>query len=211
VGVQVLIGQDGKVKDTRVVKSIPMLDAAVVAAARQWRFKPAHDSNGKPMVVWVVIPFTFRILPPPDSAHAEFDKAVRSLREQISGGLGESIRPPSERDEAAREHVIRMGLRLKPRPTTLREVRTLVRSAHADLDSVTVSSNERALEQLSYALFQAPWYADAYLEAGRALEATGQPGSAEVALRLYLVADSTSFRRKEVEQKMRDLENATRH
>ena len=58
--VQALVGKDGKVKDTRVVKSIPMLDASAVAAVTQWVFKPAL-SNNKPVAVWVAVPVKFTL------------------------------------------------------------------------------------------------------------------------------------------------------
>jgi len=60
VMVQALVGKDGGVKDTRVVKSIPMLDAAAVAAVKQWVFKPAL-SNNKPVAVWVAVPVHFSL------------------------------------------------------------------------------------------------------------------------------------------------------
>ena len=58
--VQALVGKDGRVKDTRVVKSIPMLDAAAVEAVRAWVFKPAL-SNNKPVAVWVAVPVKFTL------------------------------------------------------------------------------------------------------------------------------------------------------
>lgn len=58
--VQALIGKDGHVKDTRVTKSIPMLDAAAERAVRQWTFVPAK-SKGKPVAVWVAVPVKFRL------------------------------------------------------------------------------------------------------------------------------------------------------
>jgi len=58
--VQALVGKDGKVKDTKVVKSIPMLDAAAEAAVKQWVFKPAL-SNNKPVAVWVAVPVRFTL------------------------------------------------------------------------------------------------------------------------------------------------------
>ena len=58
VNVQALVGKDGKVKDVRVVKSIPMLDESAKAAVRQWVFKPAL-SNNKPVAVWVAVPIRF--------------------------------------------------------------------------------------------------------------------------------------------------------
>lgn len=60
VMVQALVGKDGRVKDTRVVKSVSMLDAAAVAAVKQWVFKPAL-SNNKPVAVWVAVPVRFSL------------------------------------------------------------------------------------------------------------------------------------------------------
>ena len=60
VMVQALVGKDGKVKDTRVVKSIPMLDQAAENAVKQWVFKPAL-SNNKPVAVWVAVPVRFTL------------------------------------------------------------------------------------------------------------------------------------------------------
>ena len=58
--VQALVGKDGKVKDVRVVKSIPMLDENAKAAVKQWVFKPAL-SNNKPVAVWVGVPVKFSL------------------------------------------------------------------------------------------------------------------------------------------------------
>lgn len=60
VMVQALVGKDGRVKDTRVVKSIAMLDGAAEAAVKQWVFKPAL-SNNKPVAVWVAVPVKFTL------------------------------------------------------------------------------------------------------------------------------------------------------
>jgi protein TonB len=60
VMVQALVGKDGHVKDTRIVKSIAMLDEAAVAAVKQWIFKPAL-SNNKPVAVWVAVPIRFSL------------------------------------------------------------------------------------------------------------------------------------------------------
>lgn len=56
--VQALVGTDGRIKDTMVVKSVPMLDEAAVTAVRQWVFKPAM-AKGKPVAVWVAVPVRF--------------------------------------------------------------------------------------------------------------------------------------------------------
>ena len=58
--VQALIGKDGRVRDTKVVRSIPELDDAAVAAVKRWRFKPARSKEG-PVAVWVAIPVRFRL------------------------------------------------------------------------------------------------------------------------------------------------------
>ena len=58
--VQALVGKDGHVKDVKVVKPIPMLNDAAVAAVRQWVFKPAL-SNNKPVAVWVSVPVRFSL------------------------------------------------------------------------------------------------------------------------------------------------------
>src|SRR5262249_13979744 len=60
VQLQALVGKDGKVKDVKVMKSIPMLDDAAVQAVKQWVFKPAL-SNNKPVAVWVGVPVKFSL------------------------------------------------------------------------------------------------------------------------------------------------------
>ncbi len=64
VTVQALVGRDGLVKDTKVTKSIPLLDDAAIECVRQWRFRPAL-SEGKPISVWVSIPVRFNPGPTP--------------------------------------------------------------------------------------------------------------------------------------------------
>ena len=60
VMLQALVGKDGKVKDVRVVKSVPVLDDAATKAVKQWVFKPAL-SNNKPVAVWVAVPVRFTL------------------------------------------------------------------------------------------------------------------------------------------------------
>jgi TonB family protein len=60
VMVQALVGKDGRVLDTKIVKSVPGLDEAAAASVRQWTFKPAL-ANSKPVAVWVVIPIKFTV------------------------------------------------------------------------------------------------------------------------------------------------------
>ena len=60
VMVQALVGKDGAVKQTIVVKSIPQLDDYAMAAVKQWRFKPAM-AKGVPVAVWVAVPVKFTL------------------------------------------------------------------------------------------------------------------------------------------------------
>jgi TonB family protein len=60
VVVQALVGKDGFVKNTVVVKSITGLDEAAIACVKQWRFHPAM-AKGEPVAVWVAIPVGFRL------------------------------------------------------------------------------------------------------------------------------------------------------
>lgn len=60
VMVQALVGKDGRVRETVLLNSIPMLDAAAAHAVERWRFKPA-TSNGKPVAVWVAVPIKFTL------------------------------------------------------------------------------------------------------------------------------------------------------
>lgn len=67
VVIQVLVGKDGRVRDTRVFQSVPGLDSAAVAAVRRWTFEPAR-SNGRPVTVWVAVPIRFPPQGPPPGA-----------------------------------------------------------------------------------------------------------------------------------------------
>ena len=52
------IGTDGKVKDTKVIRSIKQLDDAAVTAVRAWEYKPTLVS-GKAVQVIMTIPVNF--------------------------------------------------------------------------------------------------------------------------------------------------------
>ena len=55
------IGEDGHVRNARLLRSIPLLDEAAMAAVRQWRFTPTL-LNGQPVpvVMTVTVAFTLR-------------------------------------------------------------------------------------------------------------------------------------------------------
>jgi TonB family protein len=64
VAVEVTIDPHGKVSDAKVARSIPLLDSAAIAAARQWEFTPTIV-DGKPVSVIATIELTFNMAPPP--------------------------------------------------------------------------------------------------------------------------------------------------
>jgi periplasmic protein TonB len=48
--VEITIGEDGKVRDVKVLRSIPLLDQAAIECVRQWEFTPTL-LNGAPVPV----------------------------------------------------------------------------------------------------------------------------------------------------------------
>jgi protein TonB len=53
------IGTDGKVKDVRVLRSIPLLDQAAIDAVRQWEYTPTLLNNVPvPVIMTVTVQFT---------------------------------------------------------------------------------------------------------------------------------------------------------
>ena len=60
VVVEAVVGKDGHVLRTVIVRSVPLLDQAALDAARRWVFKPAL-TNGHPVAVRVMLPFKFSL------------------------------------------------------------------------------------------------------------------------------------------------------
>jgi TonB family protein len=60
VVVSVLVCEHGRVRQTRVVRSIPMLDAEAEACVREWTFSAAM-SGGNPVPCWIDVPVTFSL------------------------------------------------------------------------------------------------------------------------------------------------------
>jgi protein TonB len=61
VHVRVLVGRDGRVRDTILVKGAhAILDQEALAAAKRAIFTPAIQQQ-KPVPVWVTIPFRFSL------------------------------------------------------------------------------------------------------------------------------------------------------
>jgi len=63
VVVRVIIGTDGRIEQdsVKVMRSIPELDEAALAAARNWRFTPGRTAAGRVVRVIVDIPFQFTL------------------------------------------------------------------------------------------------------------------------------------------------------
>ena len=59
--IEATIGPNGRVADARVLRSIPLLDAAALDAVRQWEFSPTL-LNGVPVpvIMTVTVNFTLR-------------------------------------------------------------------------------------------------------------------------------------------------------
>lgn len=57
---EVTIGEDGKVKAVKILKSLPLLEAAAVDAVKQWQYKPTLV-NGKPVAVIMPIAVNFKL------------------------------------------------------------------------------------------------------------------------------------------------------
>ena len=54
------LGEDGSVRDARVLRSVPLLDDAAMEAVRQWRFTPTL-LNGTPVPVIMTVTVTFSL------------------------------------------------------------------------------------------------------------------------------------------------------
>lgn len=59
VGIEATIGEDGKVIDAKVVRSVPLLDQAALDAVQQWEYTPSL-LNGVPTPVKLTITIAFK-------------------------------------------------------------------------------------------------------------------------------------------------------
>jgi protein TonB len=57
---EAVIGEDGAVQNVRVLRSMPLLDAAAVEAVRQWRFTPTL-LNGQPVPIVMTVTVSFTL------------------------------------------------------------------------------------------------------------------------------------------------------
>jgi protein TonB len=58
--IEATISPDGRVQDARVLRSIPLLDAAALDAVRQWEYSPTL-LNGTPVPVVITVTVVFRL------------------------------------------------------------------------------------------------------------------------------------------------------
>ena len=57
---EAVLGEDGSVRDVKVLRSKPLLDGAAIDAVRQWRFTPTL-LNGVPVPVIMTITVAFNL------------------------------------------------------------------------------------------------------------------------------------------------------
>ena len=62
--IEATIGADGRVKDAKVLRSIPLLDQAALDAVKQWQFTPTL-LNVVPVPVIMTVTINFKLLAPP--------------------------------------------------------------------------------------------------------------------------------------------------
>jgi protein TonB len=62
--IEAVIGEDGRVRDARILRSIPALDQAALDAVRQWEYTPTL-LNGAPVPVIMTVTVQFTLAPPP--------------------------------------------------------------------------------------------------------------------------------------------------
>jgi TonB family protein len=209
--VQALVGKDGRVKDTKIVKSIPMLDQAAVDCVRQWVFKPALSKN-QPVAVWVAVPIRFGSgnespaprereapPPPPRETRARSIATRATLPEMLQRLRARGPVAPSDDDALLRERIIRTARRDAP------EVPRLALESVQHARGTQDAPPEDRLRDLTLALDAAPWWAEPYREVGFVLIEMGRRAEARVSLELYLVADPDAYDWESVRLILNDL------
>jgi hypothetical protein len=105
------------------------------------------------------------------------------------------------------EHVGEILGALQPQPAIPgdaarhnRRAVALLKSAAGDAD------NDRASNEFGYAIYEAPWVADLYLDLGLVEAQAGTPESATLDFRRYLLLNPKARDSTEIEQKITDLE-----
>ena len=59
--IEAIIGADGRVQEAKVLRSIPLLDAAALDAVKQWEYTPTLLNNQPvPVIMTVTVNFTLQ-------------------------------------------------------------------------------------------------------------------------------------------------------
>jgi protein TonB len=103
--IEAVIGEDGRVRDTRILRSIPLLDAAATEAVRQWEFTPTLlNGAAVPVVMTVTVNFVpkeasgvagaFDTPPPPPPPPPPPTGEGKGLSDPAAIRIGQGIKPP---------------------------------------------------------------------------------------------------------------------
>jgi len=67
--IEATIGEDGKVRDEKLLRSIPLLDQAALDAVKQWEYTPTIvDGKPRAVIMTVTVNFAIQGVPPVDGA-----------------------------------------------------------------------------------------------------------------------------------------------
>jgi len=110
-----------------------------------------------------------------------------SPREQLKQAVELSQKSPS--DNALREKVINLALKLKPAPVAPEEAeRRMMRGTAAFKGAKSVADYQNAVNEFEQATLAAPWYGDAYLNLGMAQDKAGNYDASLRSLKLAQLA-----------------------
>jgi protein TonB len=116
--IQAVIDEAGKVKTTRVVRSVPALDEAATAAVRQWEFTPTlTNGNPVPLVVTMTVNFVLdggaakdAPPPPPPAPSATVTRAGVNEAQVVRAAPGAPPPPPPPPPPAPSAKVTKVGV-----------------------------------------------------------------------------------------------------
>jgi TonB family protein len=96
--IEATIGEDGKVRDAVVKRSIPLLDQAALSAVRQWEFTPTLVNGAPvPVVMTVTVNFTLDGAPPPAFPVAQVPATILLMSNRSQNGPSRAWEIGSER------------------------------------------------------------------------------------------------------------------